>query len=251
MKKKRRLKKKVIYALIEIILIIIIFLSSYKIYTWLNSRNKSIKILEDLSNSIKIVENDQKELTLEEQYHIDFDSLKNINSDTIGWIKVNYTDIEYPIVKTNNNSYYLRHSFDKSYNIFGWIFANYENNFDGTDKNLTLFGHAMYDGSMFGTLKKVFTNDWINNSNHEIILVSENRVEKYIIFSAYKYDAETFYFKNDFIDEYDYASFLKIIKNRSSYDFNVDINTDDKILTLSTCDEDNIHRVVVHAKLIK
>lgn len=59
--------------------------------------------------------------------NIDFNKLINKNPDTIGWIKVLGTDINYPVVQTNNNDFYLTHSFDKSYNKAGWIFADYIN----------------------------------------------------------------------------------------------------------------------------
>lgn len=67
--------------------------------------------------------------------NINFEELKAVNKETIGWLKVKGTNIEYAVVKTKNNSYYLNHNFEKEYNIAGWILADYKNNFNGKDKN--------------------------------------------------------------------------------------------------------------------
>ena len=71
-------------------------------------------------------------------------------SQTVGMCKAFYD--EYPVVKGSNNSFYLNHCFDKSYNSAGWIFADYRNKFDNTDKNIVIYGHNMRDGSMFGSM---------------------------------------------------------------------------------------------------
>ena len=82
---------------------------------------------------------------------IDLNYYIKMNKDTIGFLIVKNTNIKYPFVQTNNNSYYLNHSFDKTQSNSGWLFMDYKNNFD--DKNIVIYAHARKDGSMFGTLK--------------------------------------------------------------------------------------------------
>lgn len=86
---------------------------------------------------------------------VDFSELKEMNSSIAGWIKLGGTNINYPFVQGNDNSYYLTHSFNKSGNQAGWIFLDYRNNKDEYDKNTIIYGHALQTGSMFGSLKDV------------------------------------------------------------------------------------------------
>ena len=74
--------------------------------------------------------------------------------------------MEYPVVRSTNNSFYLNHSFDKSKNLAGWIFADYKNKFDNTDKNIVIYGHNMRDDSMFGSLKNILNSDWYDNEEN-------------------------------------------------------------------------------------
>ena len=183
---------------------------------------------------------------------MDFKSLKQKNSDTIAWIKVNGTDIEYPVVKTTNNDYYLTHSFDKSYNTAGWVFMNCNNKFDGTDNNIVIFAHNRMDGSMFGTLKNVLTSDWQNNKDNYIIpFITENEKDEYEVFSVYKIENEDYYITTNFKNDTEFQEFINKITSRSVKSFGTKVTTNDQILTLSTCAADNRYRVVVHAKKIK
>ena len=91
---------------------------------------------------------------------IDFESLRKINSDVKGWIKVNGTKINYPFVQTSDNSFYLNHSFDKSKNKNGWVFLDYRNNLNNPNqKNCILYAHNMKNQTMFGTLKNTMNSD--------------------------------------------------------------------------------------------
>ena len=169
----------------------------------------------------------------------------------MAWIKVNNTNIEYPIVKTSNNSYYLTHSFDKSYNSAGWPFADYKNKFDGTDKNIVMYGHNRKDGSMFATLKNVLSPEWYNNEkNRNIIFNTENENSIYEVFSVYQIENEEYYIQTEFKTKDKFEKFIKTIKKRSIKDFGVEVTSEDSILTLSTCANNNKYRVVLHAKKV-
>ena len=242
--------KNIIINILIFIFIAIIIYSSYNIINWYLSNQRSKKILDDLSTNITINE-DLEDEDIEKKYIIDFNALKEKNRDVVGWIKVRNTNIEYPIVKTSNNDYYLTHSFDKTPNLAGWPFLNYKNTLDSKDKNITVFAHARKDGSMFGSLKNALDENWYSNENNlNIIFITENESSIYKIFSMYKVEDESYYFNDTFQNEKEFKTFLNTIKKRSIHDFNTDLDNVDQILTLSTCDYNDNYRIVVHAMKI-
>lgn len=144
--KRRKLKvKNLIIFIFGIICIIGLTCSTIDIIKWKLENDKIKKIQETIKESIIIDEPTKKEKSILDGYSIDFEELKNINSEVVGYIKVENTNIESTIVKHNNNDYYLNHSFDKKWNSAGWIFSHYKNKYDGTDKNYVVFGHARKD----------------------------------------------------------------------------------------------------------
>lgn len=234
------LMKKIILLIIELIFIGLLIYSSYNIYIWYSANKKNKEILTKT----------KKYVTKEDEItKIDFDGLKKINPDTVGYLSFKYLEIEMPIVRYKNNTYYLSHNYNNEDNISGWIFADYNNRFDETDKNIILYGHNTKDGSMFGKLKNLLKTDWQNNNTNQIItLITENKTHYYQIFATYKINPEEYYIKTNFNEE-EYKEFLQKIKTRSTYNFNIELNSEN-ILTLSTCSEDGSQRVVVHAKEI-
>ena len=186
------------------------------------------------------------------KYNIEFESLKQKNENTVAWLKVNGTNVEYPVVRTNNNDYYLTHTFDKTYNSAGWIFMDYKNKLDGNEKNIVIYGHNRKDGSMFGTLKNILTEEWQNIEDNLIIpLIDENEKANYRVFSVYKIEQEDYYISTKFSTDNEFQKFIDKIKSRSVKDFGINVSKEDQILTLSTCADNNKYRVVLHAKKIK
>ncbi|MBR3324731.1 MAG: class B sortase [Clostridia bacterium] len=246
-KKKKRKTKNIIIPTLLLIFISIMIFTGIKIFNWLKENKDSNDIIEDIQDSISIDDNTDTV----DKYNVDFDSLKQKNSDTISWLKVNGTSIEYPVVKTTNNDFYMTHSFDKSYNSAGWVFMDYKNKFDGTDNNMVIYAHNRRDGSLFGTLKNILTEEWQNNEENFIIpFITENEKAEYQVFSVYKIEKEYYYITTNFGADNEFQKFIDTIKSRSIKDFNVDVSTEDHILTLSTCADNNKYRVVLHAKKI-
>lgn len=183
---------------------------------------------------------------------IDFSELKKINNEVIGYLKIPGTEINYPFMQHSNNEYYLSHSFDNSYNNAGWIFMDYRNKISDFDKNTILYGHRMYDKTMFSTLKNVLTDEWLENKdNHVVYISTEYESSLWQIFSIYYLPNTTDYLQTSFLDETDFQNFIDMINNRSEYNFDSSPTINDKILTLSTCYNTNQEKLVVHAKLIK
>ena len=240
--------KKIISVIIFFICICVMIVSGIMILKWVKENKQSQDIIENISENINIDEN----IDSIEKYNINFEELKQINSDVVAWLKVNGTNIEYPVVKTTNNDYYMTHSFDKSNNSAGWVFMEFKDRFDGTDNNTIIYAHNRRDGSMFGTLKNIFTEEWQNDKENFIIpFITENEKKEYQVFSIYKIESEDYYITSNFETDNEFKKFIDTIKSRSVKDFNVDVNTEDNILTLSTCANNNKYRVVLHAKMLK
>lgn len=241
-------KKRILNIAIYLILFLILICSSFKLYFWYKDKKNNDETTEQLKNNVKL-EKIKKDNSNNEKYIVDFKKLKSENSDVVAYIKVNNTNIEYPIVKTSNNNFYLNHSFDKSKNSRGWIFADYKNKFDNTDKNIVIYGHNMRDESMFGSLKNILNEEWYNNAeNKNITFLTEKGNYIYKVFSIYKIESEDYYIKTNFKNDEDYEKFLNTIKNRSIKNFDINLNINDKIITLSTCANNNKYRIVLHAK---
>lgn len=180
-----------------------------------------------------------------------FNELMKKNDDTVGYLMVNNTKINYPVVQANTNSYYLNRDFNKRKNSMGWIFMDYRNNPTNLDKNTIIYGHNIKQGIMFGTLKYALNSSWYRKESNQIITFNTpTKNMKWRIFSIYKIPATEDYLKTEFANDDEYMNFVNMLKSRSLYDFNVKIDASSKILTLSTCFS-HTTRHVVHAVLIE
>lgn len=270
--KRRKIKikwKNIILILIIITSFITLLISIFNIIKWKIDSNKINYEITNIQENINVEEIQDTENTeiiepvievpKENPYwdyinmnmiNVDFNGLKRTNPDVVGWLKVNGTNINYPFVQSNDNDYYLTHSFNKSYNGGGWVFLDYRNN--GTNnKNTIIYAHGRSDKTMFGTLKNVLNNGWLNNTNNYVIKIStETENSLWQIFSVYRIPTTSDYLQTNFNDETEYQNFLDMIKDRSSHNFDTNVASTDNILTLSTC-YNNSDKIVVHAKLIK
>ena len=182
---------------------------------------------------------------------VDFNSLINKNNDTVAWVKLNGTNINYPVVQTTDNNYYLHHAFDNSYNEAGWVYMDYRNNPEDFNKNTIIYGHGMNNNTIFGSLRYVVDSWWYENPDNHILKIStkyENTLWQ--VFSVYTIPEESYYLQTDFDDDEKFTEFLGNLSSRSFYNFGVQLNQNDKIVTLSSCYNNQL-RVVLHAKLIK
>lgn len=231
--------KRISRIIITVALLGICIFSLVMIIKWFTNTRSNKKLLNEINTRIVIEDIHDGKST------IDFDYLKKINSDTVGYLSIDGVDINYPVVEGDNNDYYLNHSFDKTKNVAGWIFMDYRNSssiFD--DKNTVIYGHNMKDGSMFGKLKQ------LKNSDIDTIYYydEENKITFKII-SMYEIDAEDYYITTNMNDN-EYLKFLNTIKGRSIKKIDYNPSLEDKIITLSTCSSSK-KRFVVHAALLQ
>ena len=181
----------------------------------------------------------------------DFEDLLSQNKDTIGWIYIANTNINFPIVKTSNNSYYLKRNFRKEYNSAGWIFADYRNNFDELDQNTIVYGHNRRNGTMFSNLKKFLDASFAGKMSSKYFsfnTINQRYVAK--VYSVYKMSSTKLTLANNFESSEEYEKFINDVKTLSTHEYDTEVSSSDKTLTLCTCDDNTAYRIVIHAKLI-
>lgn len=251
------------YTLTTFVLIGAIVFSAYKIIRWKAESDITNDAIVTIQNETKIttIENPEKVVEIKQPDNqryldmdlisVDFTNLKQTNANTVGWINVPGTSINYPYVQTDNNDFYLRHTFDGHWSDAGWVFLDYRNTPNLTDDNQIIYAHGRVDGSMFGSLQNVLSKEWQDNlDNHVVKIATETSSSLWQVFSVYRINVTNDYITTSFKDEKSFLDFISMIKGRSIYDFKTTVDEKDKIITLSTCISTN-ERAVLHAKLIK
>ena len=233
---------------------------------WYVQRLKINYLTQDILASTKVLENEKKENIDKIEYipsgdneynnigyiSVDFNDLIAKNNETVGWIKVNNTNVNYSVVQHNDNEYYLRHDFNKKYNINGWVYADYRDDFEYFGSNTIIYAHNMTDRSMFGSLVWCLKDSWYTNSeNHYIKMSTPKANTVWKIFSIYTIKPEVYYLRTYFESEEEHKTFIDNLTDRSIYDFQENVSVNDKILTLSTCTDDGTKRIIIHAKMVK
>lgn len=183
---------------------------------------------------------------------VDFDKLKSVNEDVVGWIYVDaLPDISYPIVKGKDNQTYLHQTYEKNYNFAGTIFVDYENSGDFSDCNTLVYGHNMKNGSMFGHLKKFREDDKLYKQDKYFWILTPERNYRYEIIAAYTtgVNSDTYTLFKGPGEEFE--KYLETIKGYSEIKTDAtDLTIKDRIVTLSTCTGNESTRFVVQGKRV-
>lgn len=189
----------------------------------------------------------------------DYKTLYNKNKSLIGWLKIDDTIIDYPVMQSQNEDYYLEHDFEQNFDKNGTLFINADAKIWPRSQNLIIFGHNMKSGKMFGTLGKY--KDQSYYEKHKTIqfdtLYEKGTYEVMYAFLSDVYTEDEITFKYyQFLDansEIEFNSYMEEMKNMSLYDTGVTASFADQLLTLSTCDHDTAEaeRFVVVAKRIR
>lgn len=206
----------IIACIVSLIIVGYIFIKNY---LECSSNNEDIN---DLIDEVFVEDPNEKENNL------DWDYLKSINEDIIGWIEIEGTEINYPILKDNDSLYYLKHNYLKKYNSNGSIFTLDINPFE--DCETLLYGHNMKNGIMFSILGKYLDKDFLN-SHQNIKIYTPNKNYEGVIFSAYSIGIGT---EKNNISNLCFDEKIEYYKNSSQIKVdNVEITN--KIVKLSTC----------------
>ena len=242
-----------------IIILIIAFTFGYIFYDNYTSMNQVNEIQEKLKQVISLNEtntiidklNENKSDNEKLVENKDVASVYMINPETVGWVTVPNTNIDYAVVQGVDNQYYLNHNIYRKYDKNGWVFMDFRGDVVNLSDNIILYAHnRYYNGIMFGNLPNMMRYNWYSNPDNHIITIKTLYEElHYKIFSMYKIETTTDYLQVIFPDKESKMKMFNLVKNRSIYNFGIELNENDKILTLSTC-ADEYNKYVVHAVLI-
>ena len=249
MKKKRKISIPLL--IFRIISLIIIIICLIEIYKWQKNNSENGKLQADLQESASTSretseENVDSRLTLS----VDFNNLVEKNPDTVGYLKINNSDIEFPVVQTTDNQYYLKHNFKKEYNGAGWIFADYSDSFDDLSQNTLIYGHNRRNGTMFSDLKMLLDEKYsLDGDNSYFLFNTKSNKYRCIIFSVTMKKAATLSIPVSFKTDEEYLAYIDEVKQASYRKLDVEVPATSKIITLCTCDNTNQNRVLVYALL--
>ncbi|MEG0751079.1 MAG: class B sortase [Oscillospiraceae bacterium] len=177
------------------------------------------------------------------------------NSDFVGWITIDGTVIDYPVMQTKDNpNFYLKHSFEKSYSDYGVPYVQEDCAIDLSD-NTVIYGHHMKNGTMFSDLCKFESKDFY--IGHKTVrfdtLDGYGEYEIIAVFKTVAYSEQGFKYYH-FVDAHskaEYDEFISTCKELALYDTGVTAEYGDKLITLSTCEysQTNGRLVVVTRKI--
>lgn len=245
-KTKKQMINNVITTIILIVALVVFGISAFKLYDIFHGYHEGESEYEELEKLAII--NEKKE-GKEERFQVDFEALKEINEDVVGWIRFEEPAvISYPVVQGKDNAEYLYKTFKGYDNTVGSIFVNAYNNPDFKDQNTIIYGHYMYNGTMFNELEQYAKREFWEQHPYFYIYTPDGAELQYHIYTAgiVKDTSESYIYQ--FADEAAFAEFVEITKAASNYDTGVQVEDDAQVVTLSTCTRDNNDdRFVIHA----
>lgn len=244
----RRKKKGSIVSTIVLIIAIMVFaFSAFQLFSIFSEYHEGDQEYKHIQTTAL------KKGTKNDLYVVDFEALKKINPDTIGWIRFDEPSvINYPVVKSIDNVEYLTKTFQANDNKMGAIFVDMYNSPDFLDRNTFIYGHRMNNGSMFGELEKYADEEFCKEHPYFYIYTTSGRRYTYRVFSAgVVLDTSESYRATYYGDE-DFEDYIEVIRKASNYQVDVEVNEASKIVSLSTCtkDSDN-HRFLLHGVKVK
>ena len=227
--------KKVIKIILLAICLCVFIFSAYNIYKYLSEENANKKLNNELMEKAIIeTPNDNNDNAQENEdillISVDFSVLKQENEDIVGWLYLEDSPINYPVVQSNDNDYYLRRLVNGEYNIAGSLFMDYRNDSNLEDDNTIIYGHNMKNNTIFGSLQEYKSQDYYDNHKVMYYFTPE---KNYIIelFTGYTISVESDIYDLSVID----SSKLEELISKSDFESNTKVTEEDKIITLSTC----------------
>lgn len=237
---KSEIARKIIFIVSFVVIIICsVYISRYYISSYLNAKeNKQLKSVYNSSSDVTY--SNSKNSKYPSGIQPNFSPLYDVNSDIKGWIMIPNTLINYPVVETSDNSYYLSKGFNKDDDRHGTLFLDYRDNISPMSQNLIIYGHEMQDGQMFHAIRN-YEKVYFYNSSPIITFNTLYSNEKWKVFAAFIVNTVPSqgyvfnYLITDFSSSNDFISFINEVKARSLIKTSVDVNPSDTLLTLSTC----------------
>lgn len=235
--------RKIINIILVAIIIVCLSIIGYKYYNY-NKDDKLNSEIQDLqpvineasdSDNNSSGENDGQDQSKEGNYvnSANEEELKSINSDYKMWIQIENTNINYPVVQSSDNDYYLKHNFRKESNISGTVFVESANDIDN-DKNIILYGHNMRNGTMFNNITNYKEESFFNEDN-KINIIMNNTLYEYEVFSVYVKNVSEVNLAIGFANEDEFINYAYNEAEESLYKKDVDFSAEDNLITLVTC----------------
>lgn len=241
--------KKNLRRLLLLVCVAVFCFSAFKLFEIFMTYKK----IDDGNNGVRNEVITETKETPEKPFTVDFAKLKELNEDSIAWLDVYKFDLSYAVVQAPDNDFYLHRDMNKEYSLAGTLFMDYENNSDFSDFNTIIYGHNMKNGSMFGKLKKYKSVDFYKE-NPYIDIFLEGKKYRYQVFSAHDVSVfSTNTYDNVSTNEGQKQVIINEMMSSALYSTGIEVTTEDKILTLSTCVDslDDDYRFMVNAKLIE
>ena len=242
--KKQKVNGKLI-AIIVLSIILIVSIAYLIYYVYMQWQNK--KMMEDLANFVstpntEVSQNASEEEQRKQTLLANLQELKKQNSDLVGWLTVDGTEVNYPVVQTNNNDYYVNHNFEKQSNELGSIFLDKDCSIEKPTANFLIYGHRSNGGQMFETLTKYKEEDFYKeHPTFEFATLDE--VSEYQIIAVFQsqvylknQDVFKYYFFKDAETEEEFNNYIENVKKLSLYNIAETAEYGDQLITLSTCD---------------
>lgn len=180
---------------------------------------------------------------------VNFAELSTINPDIVGWLYCEGTVINYPVVQTDDNTYYLKHLFNRTYNANGCLFLDCRTGGDFSDPHSIVYGHHMKNGSMFSSLDGYKKQEYFD-AHPQLLLVSPGSNFVIDLFAGYVASVSDDAWQIEFADEIAMEAWLEAAIAKSTFESGVTPLPSDRIITLSTCSyEFSNARFVVHGIL--
>ena len=175
-----------------------------------------------------------KEKAPERQISMDFTELLKVNPDIKGWIFGEGTNVDYPVLHTDNNDFYMDHLYNKEYNSSGSIFSDYRNRGDFTDRNTVLYGHHMGNGTMFGSIEHYASQDFYDATPTMMLYTPEGDYLIELICGTHESGDDQFV-EFDFKTEEEFQEYVESFRKRSTFKSDVQVQPGDKLISLCTC----------------
>lgn len=181
---------------------------------------------------------------------MNFNPLIEINPDVVGWLTAVDTNIDYPVVQSNDNVYYLTHLFNRESNKLGSLFMDYRSQRDFSDRNTLIYGHNMLDNSMFASLTNYEQQEYYEA--HPVIQLFTPQGDYTIkLIAGFVESGNTDFVRLTFEDDADFLAYIQQLKSKSTFTSPVELQPQDRILTFSTCSYNfNNARYVLFGKLV-
>ena len=254
--------RKSIYISITIICLLTTIISGVVIYRHFKEANKQKEMYESLAQIVDDTDTSTEVSTqLEEKEHVilpEYAELYKQNNDMVGWIRINDTNINYPVMQSiDKPNFYLKHGFDKSYTDYGCPYVAESCDLSKPSDNLIVYGHHMKNGSMFSDLEKFKKKDfWEEHKTFNFnTLYAKQTYEIIAVFKTVVYTESSSEFKyfqfSDAESPEHFNNYISKCKTKAIYETGVTAEYGDKLITLSTCEYSNTNgRLVLVAKKI-